>query len=792
MIQNYFKIAWRNLLKNKLFGSLSILGLSVGLMVTILLSLFIIQERSFNSVSNQHTVFRYLANVNYDGNNMVWAGVPNAVGPAVKDNMPEVTLSARTLLNDFGENANIVIGEQAYIEPKLYWCDSDIIEIFDLDFLQGDPGSALNEPNSVIISASKAQQYFGNENPIEKTIELNRAKILTIKGVYADLPSTVTFDAELIGSYNSTGFHNRGNTWDNASFETWIVLGQREDRAKLEAYFPTLLDQNVPKDNQYFSLAMQPLDEVHLHSAEISSYSGRKGNAGQLTQLSYLAAALLLMAAINYMNLATARAQQRSKEVGVSKTLGATRNSLVGKFYAETAVMTLIAIAIALLLAVLALPLFNLLSGKTLAYNTLLHPLFLLGLPLLWIVLTVIAGIYPAMILSSYTPMETLQKGMAARSGSALFRKALVVVQFATSIVLIVGVMVMHQQLDFISQRKLGYNPENVMAIGLGSLKNMEEIDALRNEISALTPTQGMVISQAFPGRGESGRSLRKDDSDVNGTMLRSNRVIGDLQEVLQLNVLAGRMVKDRNPNDTLTEVVLNKYAIEYLGLTPEEAVGQRVMADLGNNSYVVGVVDNFNYASLHTPVAAYAFTNAPESIRYLMVRFVTGDLRETVQQFEQAYKRAVPDSPFDYTFLDSQLKSLYLDDQRASAVLLAFSVLAIFIGCLGLFGLAAFTAEKRTKEIGVRKVLGATVSSLVKLLSIDFVRLVLLAFLIACPIAYWLFSKWLENFAYHIDIQWWVFALSGLAAVAIALLTVSWQAIRTALANPVKSLKDE
>lgn len=792
MVTNYFRIAWRNLRKNKLFGALNILGLSVGLMVTLLLTLFIIQEQSFNSVPNRDHIFRYLAKLNYDGNEVTWAGVPNAVGPTVAENRPEVVRTARTILNDFGENANIVVSQQAFIEPKLYWCDPEIIDIFAVDLLHGDPASALAAPNSVILSASTARKFFGSENPVGKTIELNRTQSLTVKGVYADLPSTVSFDAELIGSYSSTGFHRRGNTWDNASFETWVQLEKPADRAKLEAYFPALLDQNVPKENQYFSLAMQPLDEVHLHSEGIDTYSDRKGSAGQLTQLSYLAMALLLMAAINYMNLATARAQQRSKEVGVSKTLGATRSGLVGKFYAETGVVTLIAIVIALLLAVMAIPLFNQLSGKTLEYQTLLHPVFLFGLPLVWLVLTLIAGFYPAMMLSSYAPMETLQKGMANRSGSAQFRKALVVVQFAASIVLIVGVLVMHRQLDYISQHNLGYNPENVMAIGLGSIKGQEEMDALRNEIGALPQTQATVISQAFPGRGESGRSLHKDDSDTQGTMLRSNRVIGDLQDVLQLNILAGRMIKERHPEDTLTEVVLNRYAVEYLGLAPEEAVGRRVQADLGNNTYIVGVVDNFNFASLHTPVAAYAFTNAPESIRYLMVRFTTGDLRETIRQYERAYKQAVPDSPFDYTFLDSQLQSRYREDQQASAVLLAFSILAIFIGCLGLFGLAAFTAEKRTKEIGVRKVLGASVTSVVKLLSADFVRLVLLAFVVASPIAYWLFSKWLDNFAYHIDIPWWVFAVAGLAAVLVALATVSWQAIRAAVANPVDSLRDE
>lgn len=793
MIKNSFKIAWRNLLKNRLFGVLNILGLSVGLTVAFLLLLFIIQERSFNDVSNQNTTFRYLAHVNYDGTNRVWAGVPNAVGPTAKEALPEIVFSARTLLNDFGDNANVMVGQQAYIESKLYWADPDIIPIFDIKLLQGDPTTALKEPNTVLLADAKAKRYFGDENPIGKTIELNRSQTLTVTGVYEDLPATVTFDAELIGAYSGTGFNKRGNTWDNASFETWITLRDASDRDKVASYLPAMLEKHVPEDNRYFSLSLQSMGDVHLHSADVQSYSDRRGSADQLKQLGYLAAALLFMAAINYMNLATARAQQRSKEVGVSKTLGATRGGLIGKFYAETVVVTLLAIGISLVLTVLAIPLFNALSGKELIFQTLLHPLFLFGLPALWLGLTLVSGLYPATLLSGYSPIETLQKSASTRSAAPFFRKALVVVQFSAGIVLIVGVMVMHDQMDFISQRKLGYSPENVMAIGLGSAKNREEINALRNEIGALTQTKATVVTQAYPGKGESGRGLHKEGAgQADGIMLYSNRVIGDLDAVLHPELLAGRMIRDRNPGDTLVEVVLNKYAVDYLGLTPDEAIGRKVNADLGDKTYIVGVVDNFHYASLHSPVGAYAFTNAPESLRYLLVRFETGNLSETLRQYEAAYQKAVPASPFDYAFLDGQLESLYRSDRQAASVMQAFSGLAIFIGCLGLFGLAAFMAEKRTKEIGVRKVLGASVASLVRLMSAEFVTLVAVAFAIACPLAYWVFGKWLENFAYHIDISWWMFAVAGLMSVSIALLTVSWQAVRAALANPVRSLRSE
>ncbi|MGK9127278.1 ABC transporter permease [Olivibacter sp. SA151] len=797
MIKNYLKTAWRNLWTSKLFSALNIFGLALGLSVTLLLALFIIQEQSFDAFPNKEKIFRYLAHINYEGNNMIWAGVPNSIGPTVQRNISEVTLSARTLLNGFGENANITVGHDAYIENRLYWADPDILDIFNFRFIHGNQKTALDEPNTIVLSETKARQYFGSENPVNKTIELGRNTTLKVTGVYADLPITSTFDAELIASFSTTGY-SKNITWDNASFETWIMLKKTDDYRKVNAYLPQMIKEHVGVEGTYYTLSLQPLAEVHLNSTGINSYSNRKGDAAQLRQLTYLAIALLLMAAINYMNLATARAQQRNKEVGISKALGASRRTLLGKFYTETAVLTIIAISIGLMLAIIGIPLFNALSGKTLIYNTLSHPVFWIGLPLLWLTLTLVSGLYPALLLSSYTPLEAFQRGKAVKIGSAFFRQALVVLQFTASIVLIVGVVIMHQQMDFMSHRKLGYNPENVIAIGISSLKDEQELDALRNQIGALAPTQSMVLSQAFPGKGESGHPLRKNETDKHGPLFYANRVDGDIESVLQLKLLAGRMVKPRLASDTtkngewIFEMVLNKRAVDYLDLTPAEAIGTKPLAGLGDNTYVVGVVENFNYSSLHNPIGAYAFTNTPQALRYLLVRFTTGDLKSTLSQYEASFKKIVPDAPFDYTFLDSHLKSLYLNDRQTASILLAFSVLAVFVGCLGLFGLAAFTADRRTKEIGVRKVLGATVSSLVRLLSVDFVKLVVLAFVIACPLAYLAFNKWLEGFAYRIDIEWWMFALAGVAATIIALITVSWQAIRAAIADPVNSLRDE
>lgn len=796
MITNSIKVAWRNLAFNRLFSILNIFGLAMGITIAILLSLYIIQERSFDTIPNRNRIFRYLATVSYDGNHSVWAGVPNRVGPTVQEHIPEVELSARTVLNDFGENANFAIGEHSFIESRMYWADPDITEIFDLHFIYGDKKTALREPNSIIISASKAKQYFGKDHPLNKTIMYNRRVALKVTGVYEDLPANSTFDASVIGTFSSSNF--TGLTWDNASFETWIRLRHAGDRKKVEAYLPKMIYDNVSKEGTYYTLSLQPLSEVHFDTTVKSGYSLRKGDATQLRQLVYLAIALLSMAAINYMNLATARAQQRSKEVGIRKTLGVSRKGLVGKFYAETAVLTFFSIICGLTLAIIAIPLFNSLSGKMLMYETLLHPVFLVGLPVLWLTVTLIAGLYPAVVLSSYSPMEALKKSGMPRSAPVVFRHALIVVQFSASIILIVGVIVMSVQMKYVSQRKLGYEPENVMAIRLNAINSREEFDALVNRMSTLSPTQAMCLSQAFPGKGENSRTLHRTAEDKQGTMLTCNFIQGDVTPVLQLKLLAGRMVRDFQQSDTTAdgkpkfEVVLNKAAVDYLGLRPQDAIGRKVLADIGDHSTIVGVVDNFNFSSLHTPIGPYCFSNSWGGLRYVLVRFKTGDLGETMRKYEAAYKEILPEGAFDYTFVDSELKNLYLADEQMAAVVTAFSVLAILVGCLGLFGLATYTAEKRTKEIGVRKVMGATVFSLVRLLCFDLVKLVLLSFCIACPLAYWGFGKWLENFAYRIDMQWWMFGLGGLMAVVIALCTVSTQAIRAAIANPIRSLRSE
>ena len=467
--------------------------------------------------------------------------------------------------------------------------------------------------------------------------------------------------------------------------------------------------------------------------------------------------------------------------------------NLVFRFYAETAVLTFLAMLAGLLLAIIALPLFNNITGKSLSIESLLHLNFLAGLFIMWIGITLIAGSYPAIYLSGFSPILALKQAAPKGSSSGFIRKGLVVVQFASSIILIFGVIVIYQQMGFIRNKNLGFQPENVVALDATAASDTSQIKALLNDLTSQSSVLSVTRAQSFPGMGSSGRSIYKNPEDQKGMTLTTNHTQKGIVDVLQLKLLAGTDLPVKAYGDSIVHLILNKKAVDYLGFTPEQAIGKKVNAQLGNNSYVTGVVDDFNFASLHEPMGAYAFNDAGmEPKSFFMVRFKSSDIPKTMAGFEKVFRKAIPDTAFDFTFLDQYMNTLYASEQRMALVILIFSILAIIVACMGLFGLAAFTAEQRIKEIGVRKVLGATVSGITVLLSKDFLKLVILAIIIAAPLAWWIMTKWLQDFAYKINISWWVIGVAGLTAIIIALITVSFQAVKAAMANPVESLRTE
>lgn len=799
MIQNYLKIAWRSLLKSKLFTALNLLGLALGLTVSLLLMLYVKDELSFDKYhSKAKDIYRVGVTATFDGKSQKWANAPNVVGPAMKNEVPEVKQQARILLNDFGQTAFVNSGERKFAEKKLYWVDGTLFEIFDIKFLQGNPQVALKDPNKVVLSQSAAQRYFGNENPIGKVLKVGSKQTLEVTGVYEDLPHNFSLDADLMGSFNTLEWASKNLVWSNSSFETYLWLTPNANQQKVEKQMAAILEKNLPnKEDRWFSLWLQPLTDVHLGSGDVV-YANitRIGDAKQVKILLILAIVVLVIACINYMNLATARSQKRFKEVGINKTIGATNWQLIGRFYTETALTVVLALTLGLVFLIVALPFFNQIADKNLLIKDVFTPEVSIGLLLIFAIVTFISGSYPAFYLSSFAPKNLLQTSINKKTGAGLFRQSLVVVQFSASIILIICTFIFFQQLRFIQNKKLGYSPEQVVAVMTAGAESKEQIDGLINNYKGLSSVLETVRAQAYPGVGGSGRSMSKPNNPKESFFVRTNRVSGDFAKVLDLKFVAGKTLPlIKAEKDTTVQIVVNETTTKLLGYkNPQEAVG-KVAPDLfwNQKSEIVGVVKDFHYESFHQPIGAYAFhNNSTEGRPYLLVKVNTSDLEQTMRQLEAAFKKSIPSSAFEFLFLDQFLNTLYRTENQTANVVLLFSGLAILIACLGLFGLAAYTAEQRTKEIGIRKVLGASVAGITTLLSKDFLKLIIIAVLVASPIAYYFMNQWLKDFAYQVTIEWWVFAITGLVAVFVALLTVSYQAIRAALVNPVKSLKTQ
>ncbi|MGJ8658286.1 MAG: ABC transporter permease [Cellulophaga fucicola] len=795
MFKNHIKIAWRSLKMDKMFSVLNILGLSIGLTIAILLFSFITFEKSYDTqYKNNKDIYRVLVNTTGDAfDKEVLATAPAAVAPALKSELPTVKHAARMLQHSFGETAFIKANNSNFLEKRLFWCDQELFSIFETEFVKGNAASALSRPNTVVLSVSAAKKYFGEQDPMGKTIKVDDKTELEVTGVYVDYAKNSTIDANLIASFNTTYFYKEPS-WGNSSFETYVQLKKNTSKSSLENQIQQIIDKNIDKEGQWYTLSLQPLDKVHLYSKEYTnSYTSRSGNISEIKNLSFLALLILLIACVNYMNLMTARSQKRAKDVGINKTLGASSKNLIARFYAETGLLTLIALCIGVLLSVAIIPVFNTLTDGNLEFSFLLKPDFILGMFLVWLITTLVAGSYPAFYLSGFSPSSIL-KPANRMVGNSVIRKALVILQFTASVVLIVGVLVVYQQLEFMKNKDLGYTPQNVVAVSTAAIKTYNNKHALAEEVKRVSSVLEVGLAQGFPGMEVSGRTIHKNDQDENGKGIQTNVSDASVLDVLQLKLLAGKKLPNlKQEGDTLVDVVLNKKAIDYLGYTPEEAIGKKVDMQLGDGATIIGVVDDFNFESLHKPVGAYAFhNNNYESKSYLLVRFNSVSVTNTMQQLEAAYAKVSPDSSFDYTFLDKNMEQLYAQDRKIAKVGLLFCLLAIFVACLGLFGLAAFTAEQRKKEIGVRKVLGASVLGITQMLSADFLKLVIVSLLVAFPVAYILMQKWLQEFAYRIDIGWLVFFIAGMCAVIIALITVSFQAIKAATANPIKSLRTE
>lgn len=804
MLKSFFLIALRNLKKNKVYSAINIGGLAVGLVCCLLIGLYVQDEWSYDRYHEKAgRLYKVVTDSRTPERESHFAVTPAPLGETLLRDFPEV--ESYTRLFTFFGNASVNDGMKSFLESRIYFADSTFFHTFSIPMVAGEAASALTQPNTIVLSETMARKYFGDENPLGRSLRLNTNFSVQISGVMADIPPNTHFHPDFLVSMASIGMSRSTMFISNINFHTYIVLREDASREELEAKLPATLKQYAaPQVAQRFGQSYEdrvaagfssawsllPVTDVHLYSSREYEIEPN-GNITTVYIFSAIAIVVLLVACVNFMNLATARAASRAKEIGVRKVVGSSRTQLLGQFLIESTVMSILALLIALAAVELVLPEFNMLAGTQIETNFLGNGLWLFGFFGMALLVGALAGTYPAAVLSSLSPVVVVKRELSFGKRASSVRSGLVVFQFAVSIALIAGTLVVRNQLEFISSRNLGFEKEQVLTIKRASSLGQQR-EAFRQELLNNPSLVSGSASSTIPGK-LFGRSTYKDAAAPPEAShgMHEMEVDAEFIQTFGMKIIAGRNFARSIASDS-TAVILNQAAARVFGWT--DPVGQTLtypdpQADWRGT--VIGMVEDFHFESLHTQIQPLVILHQP-GFSYFSVRVRPENMASSVEFVKSTWTRLAPQQPFEYSFLDEDFDALYRAEARTGTVFSLFALLAIFIACLGQLGVAAFMIEKRTKEIGVRKVLGASVGGLVGLLSKDFLKLVVAANVLAWPVAYAMMNQWLENFAYRIEIGWWVFLLAGGSALLIALLTVSFQATKAALANPVEALRYE
>lgn len=816
MIKNYLKIAWRNLLKNKLFSVINVFGLAVGMTCCMLLLLYIRSELAFDK-HHEHAGDLYLLrseNTQSSGEKMDNPRAPAPYAQAVKQEFPEVEQVTRLWAN-FLEDKTLISSQggerKSFYETKVMHVDPGFFDLFTYHFTEGDAGSSLKDPHAIVLSEDVAAKLFGKQSALNQIVRVGgksgNNENFRVTGVYVDEGERSHIDARIflpmqagwVGDYlreASVSFTN------NNMFYTYLRLRPGTDAEafskKLPAFIEKYARQDLKNAGYDKKLALLPVPEIHL-----STLTDRIVSATSSTTYLYILGSIaiftLLIACINFMNLSTARSAKRAAEVGMRKVMGAGRKGLIGQFLGESMVLTFLALFFAGISVILLLPYFNSMADKSLAINDLLRPEIALAFLVLAIVTGLVAGSYPAFYLSVFNPLQVM-KGRFANSASATtLRRGLVVFQFVVSIALVVATMVIQEQIHFMKNQPLGFDKNQQVVIPFRSQESRKAYTALRNELLSNNLIESASGTGYYPGIiNPSDMSVFLPGQSVESDgLVKTNWVAPDFMQSMGFKAAAGRMFSAEFPGDTNYKIVVNEATLRKFNVPLEKAVGQQLHFNGGGDKpealEIVGVVKDFHFENMHKAIQPYAFfLNGKPEHNYMIAHVKTTDVSAVLPFIESKWKALVPDEPFSYSFLDEDFQRNYDADARTSRIVNTFTFISIMISCLGLFGLAAFAAQQRIKEIGVRKVLGASVTSIVGLLSGDFVKLVVISLVIATPLTWYVMNRWLADFAYKIQMEWWMFAGAGALSVLIALITVSTQAIKAAVTNPVKSLKAE
>lgn len=801
MLKNYLKIAWRNIRKNRLYSFVNITGLTIGIASCLLIGIYVWNELTYDDFNtNKDRIARVTMVYQFSGTKDEIAVTGTKAGPEFKRRFPQVEAYVRTMKDAL----SLANGTKAFDEKDVLYADKDFFSIFSFPLLKGNPETVLDAPGKIVLTEKAARKYFGTENPIGKTLRVNGGKDYEVTGIAGDAPLNSQVQYNVIISFKSIWGADR-ERWTEANYVTYLLL-KRADQIKpldkqLKLYGEKMKEQEFhlqAGSTDYVSFNLEPLQSVHLHSA-VKGGLEPAGNITYIYVLSVVALLILLIACVNYTNLATAQSVGRGTEIGIRKVMGAGKMQLLKQFLGESLVLTIIALLLAFIVSAAILPLFNAVTNKSFSVDQFLSPAFIGAALLLCLVVSIISGAYPAFVLSNTKLVSILKSGLQISHSGGGIRKVLIIFQFVIAVFLTAATIIVLNQVSYIQRKDLGYNREQIIVLPV-DYKTRGVYDQLKYDVKNNPNVLSVTGSYEGPVSIGWGDGITADDgSGKKELSLNATPVDLDYLRTMGMQLVAGRdfirndfLLQDTSNNysNYRSAYILNENAVKQLGWTPEQAIGKTIQK--GSPGSVVGVVKNFNFESLHTPVGPLLIFLDTSMVREMYVKIKPEQAASTIAALEKIWQSRVLHRPFDYHFLDEDFSALYKEEQRTAKLFSLFSGLAIALACSGLFALAAFTTVQRTKEIGIRKVLGADIANITFLVAKQFLVLVAIAILIATPLAWLAGNSWLQNFAYRADIHWWIFIIAGATAVIIALSAVSYHAVRAALANPVKSLRTE
>jgi len=796
MIKNYLKIALRNFQRHKGYSFINIAGFAIGMACCLLILLYVRHELSYDRYHKDvERVCRIVQDIRTQTANRVFAPISPMVAPTLKSDYPQVEYAARVR----PASSRLVRREGTFFyEDRFMYADQELFDIFTIPFIQGNPQEALIRPNTLVVSQRMAIKYFGNANPLGNTLEINQQEY-EITGIVKDSPENTQLKYDLIASLETLKDWDEMSNWYSTMFYTYLKLKPGVIVEEFSQQVSRLADKYVGEQlkswGSTYHYFLQPLSSIHLHS-HIRYETEPPGNPVYITIFSFVGLFILIIACLNFMNLSTARAANRAKEVGLRKVVGAQKLQLIGQFLGESLLVAFLSLGLAMVIAWFAIPLLNELTGISLSFDVLLSPIVLLSLIGGAVLVGMAAGLYPAFVLSAFRPAVTLKRATSAGTQGFALRTVLVVVQFAISVMLIIGTLTMYKQFNFMKNQYLGFEKEQKLILPLrGGINIQKNFASVKDMFSKHSSVTGVTVSSTVPGRGVSNFGVRLvgEDDSKNQSMFHMY-FDDDFIHDYGIDMVAGRAFQKEMKTDFMGAFLINEAAVKAFGWSrPEDALGKRLLTGHGGRTNpIIGVTKNFHYRGLQSEVEPLVMEFLPWSFRYITLSIDITDLNNTLAFVGSQWKALWPGHPVEHFFLDTDFDRQYRADEQIGNVFGIFTFLGLFIACLGLLGLASFTAESRTKEIGIRKVLGASVGGIVLMLSKQFTKWILLANCIAWPVAYYFMDRWLKNFAFRIDIGIWTFMLSGVLVLLIALLTVSYQSVKAAVANPVDSLRYE